>query len=194
VPAEAVAAVAPPDAEQTLDPSLAGVGGWLGLFALGCVVSPLWSFYTLFTEWSLTRTPDWGRATSSFPGLSFTVGFELLGGLLVAVALLALFAALMRTHPDTASIAVVVLTFTLVYEAGQLALLYSVYSGSVYRGGLSDELSKSSASLLRSIVWALIWLWYFFRSKRVRATFGPVSWSGAARWANRAFRRSRGSQ
>ena len=180
-----------PEVDPRLDPELAkvrGVEGWLALFALGCVVGPFVMLYNAYSEWSTARALDWGRVASKLPGWPFMLGFEVLGYVLSAAAVFWLFIALMRRRSGTESMAVVILTFLLVFDAVLLALFYSVL------GDLPSaaDLSESRVGLLRNFIWPLIWLWYFFRSRRVRATFGPVSWSGAMAWASGASRRLRG--
>jgi hypothetical protein len=47
---------------------------------------------------------------------------------------------------------------------------------------LPREAGVELANELRALLMSLIWLWYFFRSKRVRATFGPVTGQRIGQW------------
>lgn len=173
------------------DPQLAklkGVGGWLSLFLFGCAISPIVVGVSLVESWGDISSVQLSRLEVYLPFMSVARGFEVGGGVLLSVAFWALAVQLIRGRKSSAPLAVVVLTCTAAFYSADLVLTVSMEGGlrALYAAAgqapPTESFGTSYASVGRSVVWSLIWLLYFLRSKRVQATFGSVTWNRVGDW------------
>jgi len=152
------------------DPSLAGLGGWLVLVAIGLCISPLnlvkacseftWAFSqanwdNLAQVGSANYHPLWA------PGLYLEIGGNL--ALLVFSLLLAvMFFQKRRTVP----------TFFVVFRiSGTLLIAFDYALMQIIPALAATEGSGNPQTLIRDGLYALIWSSYFLKSERVKATF-----------------------
>jgi Protein of unknown function (DUF2569) len=141
---------------STLDPSLAGIGGWLVLPAIGFVLGPIIGIVMLVVAVGL-----YGDVADA--GLGGLYALELL----VDVGLLAFliyaatrFFGKMRNAPPT----IIALLIAGLVSSGVLIIIE-------LSAGAEPFAIESGKQLVRSIIAAGIWIPYFKVSKRVKATF-----------------------
>jgi len=165
----------PPPTDPMHDPNLAGlrgVRGWLLLFAVLCFVGGGYAVGVL-VYWSRVSPRTWQALESRVPGFGATTYLALAAMVAVAAAQVAVGILVIRRRPSAALLAVASLV-----AAVALMLLTSLVSAPVLRE-LALRRGSSWPSLLQLCTGAAVqlsWLAYFFRSRRVRATFGPVTW------------------
>jgi hypothetical protein len=138
------------------DPQLAGIGGWLILPAIGLVIGPVLGAGMLVFALGLYSDV----AAAGFGGL---YAFELLvqAGLLVFVIFTATrFFGRKRSAPPT----IIALLITGVVLTAVLLLIE-------LSAGAEEFAVESGKQLVRDVVGAAVWIPYFRKSKRVRATF-----------------------
>ena len=162
---------APPVLPSEEDIHLAGLGGWLVLVGIGCLVRPVAITVLLATNYaSVFRTSIWTSLTSP-GGESYHPAWApiLLGELFVNVALLVLSGLLAvlffrrkRAFPPLAMAALALAFGFAAVDAGATRLLPEA---------ARQAAGDGTADVGRAAVQALIWVPYFLRSRRVRATF-----------------------
>jgi hypothetical protein len=178
--------VAPlPDPQAT---KLKGVAGWLAWFGLGCFLSPVVMVSSTLGSWGAVSHEQMVSLRSYVPIAAFARGFEVGGVSILSAGLLFLGIQLVRQHRSSGVLAVVLLTCLLVYGLAELAILSAMTPGlrSMYAAAgqavPEESFTESYTSIGRAAAFALTWLLYFLRSKRVQATFGPVSWGRVGQW------------
>lgn len=162
---------APPVLPRAEDLPLSGLGGWLVLVGIGCVVRPLTIAFHLATgSGAVFRTSEWTALTSPggdgyHPAWAPILLGELFGNvalLVLSVLAAALYFGRKRAFPP---VAVATFAFTLAFAAADAAAVRLLPESALGAGALS------LGDLGRSAVQALIWVPYFSRSRRVKATF-----------------------
>jgi Protein of unknown function (DUF2569) len=149
--------------------NLEGIRGWLLLPLLGLIISPLrvgWTVYhdllPVFTEghWQVLTNPQSGVYHPLWGPL---ILFELLGNLGLIAASLALLVLFLRKSRRTPLLMIAFYLLVVAFVGGDLLL-----------GGLlpvQGDDSEQIRDLIRSAMAAVIWIPYFIRSRRVKATF-----------------------
>ena len=173
-----------------LDPKAAklrGVGGWLAFFLLSCFLGPFILAGRTILGWSAIPASQMDALTTLVPAYAVARGFEITGSVVVGFGLLATGLAVVQQRPWAALLAATVLSLLLAFNVSDILLAewaaWRLIAVLRERGvTLPRESVEDLAGALRALAAALIWLWYFFRSRRVRATFGPVTWRRVAAW------------
>lgn len=162
------------------------VQGWLALFAVGCLLGGLLSLYGL-AQWGDISPADWSALVAAVPTASALRAFCCLYGVVGAAGLWWLLYLLVRPRLSTPLWAVVVLAVLLVlgivawgWTEAFMAQLNVALRASGGGPAQSDPTAQSDA--LRGIVGPLIWIAYFFRSKRVENAFGEVTIQRIRSW------------
>ena len=162
----------PPLPPSPSDESLVGLGGWLALFGFGCVVRPVVILVQVATSHAPTvfRSSAWSALTSP-GGASYHPVWAplLLGELFVNVALFVL------------SLLLVVVFFQKkrVFPPLAIATLTAMFVLSVADNAAAQFLPASvrpasaaaTTEVGRAAIQGFLWIPYFVRSRRVRATF-----------------------
>lgn len=158
--------------------------GWLALFGVGCFFGGILSLLGL-SQWADVAPADWIALVARVPGASGLRVFSYLQALASAVGLWWLLYLLVRPRRSTPLWAVLILAALLVLNV--IGYVWTDWFmrelSNVLRemgGSMPDPTWRSDA--LRGILWPIIWIWYFFRSKRVREGFGPVSVARIQSW------------
>ena len=160
--------------EAGVDPpgTVSGLGGWLLLVLFGLIVSPLRIGYFLYeTYWPLYRDGAWQELVdlrSEFynPDVAWLLGFEVVGNITAIIAALAtlyLFCRKSRLTPR----------FAIAWFAGLFAfnLIDYVLVGRVSLLAAARDDFDAMRDLGLSAIRTGIWIPYFLKSKRVKATF-----------------------
>ena len=145
------------DYETPIQSDVAGIGGWLILPAIGMILGPLIQALATVGLWLLSGLPAAQRIAGSLKILAFISGAFLLYRLYTAV----LFFSKKRSAP-AAVIGV--------YIGG---ILFDVAGGAMFQSGNAKS-SASSTPWVSPWPWTIgtaVWILYFLRSERVRATF-----------------------
>ena len=177
-------------ADTGLDPALvkpSGVGGWLGWFLLTCFLGPFVLVAQTYLAWINISAEQMAYLTALVPGLAVVTGFELTGSLLVGLALFATGMSIVQKRSYAGVLAASVLCLVAVNYAADIVLGEWVAQrliAAFAKQGITVpyESGVELARELRALLASLLWLWYFFRSKRVRNTFGPVTWQRVGQW------------
>ncbi len=181
------ASLGPPQASaagpQAAPASYYGVRGWLALYVLGCFLAPFLVAGLLVG--AARQAGLWLRLSEVAPvsawGIVFTVG------VLVALTCLRLWVGiqLLRRRPSGALFAAALLVADCIFivtTAGLTELMLGELTDVVATrtGTIPTRLQRLEPDLLlrvcAALAAALAWLMYFFKSRRVRATYGPVTW------------------
>jgi hypothetical protein len=143
-------------AEETIDPKLVGIGGWLILPAIGFVLGPILGVVGLVM--ALGLYDDVARAGfSGIYTLELLVQLVILGVMLYAATL---FFGKKRNAP---SVIIMLLAGSLI--ASVVLLVVEIGAGA------EAFAAATGTQLVREAVAAAIWISYFRQSKRVKATF-----------------------
>lgn len=151
---------------------VSGIGGWLLLFAVILALSTVRTLQGLYSlHWPLFRDGTWTILTdqdSAFyhPLRAPLVACELavnVGNVLLAIATLV---CVIRKSRSAPKIAIVWLS----WNAGNGVVYYSLAQAlpDLMDSSDPDELKQ----IVRSLIYAVVWIPYFMKSKRVRNTFG----------------------
>lgn len=187
-PAHVTPATNPSVTSAVPAPPRNAVRGWLALFGVGCFFGGFLSLAGI-TEWSDIPPGDWVALVSAVPTVSGLRTFSYFYAVASAAGLWWIFYLLIRPRHSTAVWAVVVLAVLLLlgvvnwlWSEAFASQLDQALRASGDTTGFED--STLRADLLRPVGWTLIWLWYLFRSKRVRNTFGEVSVQRIRAWVS----------
>jgi hypothetical protein len=165
---------------------LRGVGGWLAFFTFGCFLSPLVMVGQTVAAWSGLAGASWINLVSMAPLFAFAKGYEISGEIALGASMLALGVLILRKHPAAGQAALIVLTILPVFYLSDMAITAASVSQlhvTLHQMGrpiLRSDTSAEDVQMLRAVIASLLWLLYFLKSKRVRNTFGPVTWRRAA--------------
>ncbi len=147
----------------SVDRPYVGVKGWLVVFAIGMVLSPLLELYAFIDGLATAyQIIDTNAALSAF--IYFEAAVNLIfGGLFVALCI-----SFARLKKGTRSFAIWLLAALGVWGIFDMIIGLALLS--------SYELDSSTTSTLvadavRGMIWSVIWLFYWIYSKRVKATF-----------------------
>ena len=157
----------PYHAPAVSDKRLAGIGGWLLLPAIGVVISPVMILVTSSELWFAYSAVQWSMIEEQLNGsaLKLVIGAETIGnvGLLVmSVFLIALFFQKRHTLPR---MYILFLMISFVLVGADLLSVYWLYPD-------EDIIEQSDVTrFIRQAISSVIWILYFLKSKRVRATF-----------------------
>jgi hypothetical protein len=142
--------------EETIDPKLAGIGGWLVLPAIGFVLGPILGVVGLVLALGLYDDVA-GAGFAGVYSLELLVQVVLMGFMIYAATL---FFGKKRNAPS------VIITFL----AG--SLVASVVLLVIEIGAGAEAFAvETGKQLVREVIAAAIWISYFRQSKRVKATF-----------------------
>lgn len=162
---------APPLLPRAEDLPLSGLGGWLVLVGFGCVVRPLTIAFHLATgsgavfltsRWTALASPG---GSAYHPAWAPILLGELFGNvvlLVLSILTAALFFAKKRAFPH---VAVGTIAFTLAFAAADAAAIRLLPETALEPG------ARALGDLGRAAAQALVWVPYFTRSRRVKATF-----------------------
>jgi hypothetical protein len=166
------------------------VQGWLALFGVGCLFGGIVSLASL-SQWADMAPSDWSALVAVVPTASGLRTFSYFQAVASAAGLWWLFYLLLRPRLSTPFWAVLVLTglillgiISWLWSESFMSQLGNVLRASGQSASMPDYSWRSDA--LRGILAPLIWIWYFFRSKRVRNAFGEVSVSRIKSWIRSA--------
>lgn len=175
-----------PETDPRLDPSLAkirGVGGWLALFEGLCLANAFLLTVSALSNWTESATENFQSLTQLAPSAGLDRTLETAGGITLAAGCLSLFLYLALRRSSAALLAVTVLVALLGYALVEAVLTTAVF-GELHRAlgralpvGLQQAEQERYGQIGRGILVSALWLLYFFKSRRVRATFGPVTWA-----------------
>ncbi|MNI47177.1 hypothetical protein D3C73_1016770 [compost metagenome] len=159
--------------EQTADESEpSGTGGWLGLFALGIVFSLFVGVRIIYGNISLFGTEDYKLLTD--PNSSYYIASILpslvIETTLVAIQILMILYILYLGLKHKKSFKYICISF-IVYNI--FLNIVDILMFSQMQSNLSSPLpvDNTYTDLIRSVIYALIWIPYLLRSKRVKNTF-----------------------
>lgn len=161
---------APPVLPPASDAHLNGLGGWLILVGFGTVVRPIVILTMLLTTNNVVFKADvWTALTAPGSSTSPWLGPFLIVELLVNVALFAFsvlaLVCFFRKKRILPPLMVALLSGTVVFLGADLAVARALVEPAAL------EAEKTGADLGRAVIGAIIWIPYFLRSRRVRATF-----------------------
>jgi hypothetical protein len=150
----------------TSEKDLIGVGGWLGLFCLGVVGSVI---VTAVSTIKILRVLSQVADASVEHSMTVQVVARIL---LIAILTTGLWM-IFRKRPKTRHYWLTVIPLTVVLVGLIWVTDLSVYQRVSELGGKVDPLnrSKMTGRMVRTVLWALIWTPYWFRSERVQMTF-----------------------
>jgi hypothetical protein len=155
--------LAPPLAAESVG-KLNGVRGWLALF---CIVQLLWRPMVYINEYI-----DWSKASHSDTPILFaiTLGALALYGIVTSINLI-------RRIPNAVKyvkVFLIVVAFQEVYlwAAGAISILGSPSGKSLdIYNFVATTLDGIKLDVMQSVIYSVVWYWYFSVSKRVKATY-----------------------
>ncbi len=168
---------------QAAPASYYGVRGWLALYVLGCFLAPFLVAGLLVGV--VRQAGVWLKLSAIAPVSAWGIVFSF--GLLIALTCIRLWVGiqLLRRRPSGALFAAALLVADCIFivtAAGFVELMLGEVSTALATktGSVPTEVQRLEPELLLrtcvALAVALAWLMYFFRSRRVRATYGPVTW------------------
>jgi hypothetical protein len=158
----------------SFDPHAHGIGGWLILVLLGLVASPVLLCRIIWTDFHSLTGPNHRFIGIHVPGLPALVGFELFANVsLVAILLLLLFF-FFREDRRFPRLFQFWLGVSLVARMAEYTLSLRIGFHAGWEGAqqtLAGLHGKLALDVFQGLVAAVVWIWYFQVSHRVKATF-----------------------
>jgi len=153
---------------------LIGVDGWLAWYVVGLFIATIVTLVNLFSGGIGLSSSDVQSLNQYQPGLGYTLStlttFENVA-LVVDIALLIASIVLIFQRRKLAKvIAISCLAFGVIYTVTDYALVSSLFNSSGLAQYTQTELSQAASYAGRNVMGALIWIPYFIKSRRVRAT------------------------
>lgn len=148
-----------------------GLGGWLILVIVGLVISPIRiSYFLATTHLPLFYDGTWVELTtfgtnSYDPFWAPLLIFEVVGNVITIVLAIVTLMFVLRRSRHAPRLAIIWLAFT----AGFVAVDY--FAANLIPAVAAQADVENIKELVRSLVAAGIWIPYFLRSERVKATF-----------------------
>jgi hypothetical protein len=150
----------------------AGIGGWLVLPLIGLIATPIRTGYTLWTHfWPIFSNPDiWyilGNPSSPnyHPVWIPYLLFELIGNTFIAVGAVVVAVFFLRKSRHTPRLVIGWLLFALA------VVVLDPFLGELIPAVAAESNVESFQEIGRSLLAAAIWIPYFLKSQRVKATF-----------------------
>ncbi len=156
----------------TADTSPLSIGGWLVLPSIGVVFRPFIELFSLLSDPIYFDHSNWISVLqndnySSFSGLGFVLGFELIYSIVFIVFSLLVFWQFFKKRSSFPRLMVFFLASELVITVLDMVLVYFLVEN-----GKSLNADPESMQFLLSVLFsALIWIPYFLNSSRVKKTF-----------------------
>ena len=153
-------------------PDLCGIGGWLGLVALGVILRPVLLLYSAWgglrlighqSVWSAMTDPESGSRIPGIAALAFGENFFALLFLAWAVVLVPQFFRRKASLP-------VALTALLLAET-VWAIAHACWVEQIPLPSASAGMNDEVRGVMRMLVASFVWVPYLFLSRRVRRTF-----------------------
>ena len=147
------AAAPPSKPARVTDSKLVGIDGWLSLFALGLVFSPVLMAWTVFFNFLFL---------ADRPASDLATALVIENTLLIAMMVFQVFVTVnfFRCRSTAPSLVIALLIARALFSLIDQILIMAVLKA-----------SPDAGDLIRSLVYVAVWIPYFLLSKRVKATF-----------------------
>ena len=174
--------VAPPSLEPAapstpifdLEPHLSGIGGWLILVLVGMIIAPVVLLAAAWTDFHTLTGPNHALVSARMPGLMLLVGFELFANVTLFLGLAFLLFFFFREDRRFPRVYQLWLALSFAEKLAEYTLSFRIGDGSSWQGAqqlAAGIQSKLGVSVLQAVIAAVLWIWYFEVSRRVKATF-----------------------
>ena len=170
-----------------------GVSGWLALFRALCLLGAFFYLFSL-VEWAFIPAAEWENLAQLSPPIVRFMLFSRIQSVIIAAGLLWTFYVLMRPRPTTVLWALLVLNVLVVLDVTGFVLqesFISAFSASMYARGepvAAGEFAEARSHVVLGILFGVVWIAYFLRSRRVEDTWGPQSLGAMVGWVRSGFR------
>lgn len=140
--------------------------GWLALVGLGLILTPIIQGYGLLGYFSLFNE------TFDIPGYMSLLQMEFVASIVIIIASLYILYLYFKKSVNFPKYYIILLIASAVYTAIDHLLLASLTAPTPeQQKAITDALSQNSGEVGKSIFFAIIWVSYIIKSKKVKATF-----------------------
>jgi len=159
--------------------SLTGVGGWLGWFVFGVILTLIYKLVTIESSVENLGTGAW-LISAVVPGIRPTLFVESVFHFIQILGSVVGLALLFRSSRSAPLFWVLLLILFISYGiydlgAGSTTLAFvSQQFGAKLGKQVGDAMSEASSLNARLVIFSIIWSLYFVRSRRVRLSFGQA--------------------
>ena len=143
------------------------IGGWLVLFSIGLIISPVLILIEFFVTEDFLSPQVWNLWSSGYPEMTLLILFELIFNSLVLVTSIFVLIIFFQRRTIAPKIIVIYLSATLLLLIFDTMITLQIAPGAQSQAEISETYSEIGKSIIR----ALIWVPYLLISKRVKETF-----------------------
>lgn len=164
--------------ESTMKNKYYGIGGWLIFVLLGLIITTVTNIYYVISELILFFEPDTWESITTYgselyhPLFAPFIIFEVFFNLIMSVGAIILVILMLRKSHLFPKLMILYLIGAFILQFVDMFLGYKVYFGvPIFEDIREEAFGEILSATFGFVIYMAIWIPYFIKSKRVKATF-----------------------